>query len=220
VTSKGVPQHLFDLLTADLPNELKEHDECFRACQNVLNELASPEDIHAVCVHEAGHYVYAVKFGMIVGFKSEQIEMCPPRVEHYLDIWDNNRDRFQAVPGSIRTPFEAKKTQWTLLKIWNAAQVAVAGSVFAGKITNHPNKGIAGDKELFETYYRLAQPALHKNPRFLEYSEYWRDATNDVEKALAEYPVLESQATALAENYASNHFVPYLSYCDSKNADR
>jgi hypothetical protein len=98
--------------------------------------------------------IYAIKFGVVVGFEPKYIQMQPPYVEHHVDL--DGADRFSAVPGSISTPFESAKTQWTLEKIWSAAQVAVAGGVFAGRIADRPDKGVAGDKDLFKTYYRLA----------------------------------------------------------------
>src|SRR5216684_7335076 len=100
----GVPNHLFNLLTVKVPERLREHKDCVRACHDALNELRTQADIFAVCVHEAGHFIYAMKFGVVVGFEPKHIQMQPPYVEHYVDGLDG-ADRFSAVPGSISTPF-------------------------------------------------------------------------------------------------------------------
>jgi hypothetical protein len=215
VVLEGIPEHLFHLLTVKVPERLREHEDCVRACHEVLNELKTATDIHAACIHEAGHFIYAIKFGVVVGFEPKEIQMNPPFVEHYVDL--DNADRFSAVPGSISTPFEGAKTQWTLKKIWNAAQVAVAGGVFAGKIADRPDKGVAGDKALLKNYYRLALRTLHSEPKFLEYSDYWRTATEDVQEAVETYPLLIEQAKEIAENYKTTHFGPYIAYCESRD---
>jgi hypothetical protein len=214
--SNGVPKHLFDLLTVKVPEGLREHADCIKACEDVLNELKTSTDIDAVCVHEAGHFIFAIKFGVVVGFEQSQIQMQPPFVEHYVDL--DGVDRFSPVPGSISTPFESAKTKWTLEKIWNAAQVAVAGGVFAGKIADRPDKGVAGDKELFKTYYRLAHRTLHSEPKFLEYSEYWTKASEFVREFLEEIPVMTQQAEQIAESYKVTHFGPYLAHCAASSA--
>jgi len=215
MASHTIPQHLFDLLTRNIPDELKTHQECLQACEIVLDELKTPSDIHAVCVHEAGHFIYAIKFGVIVGFEPAQIRMRPPFVEHYVDIEKN--EHFSPVPGSIWTPFEGKKATWTVDKIWSAAQVAVAGGVFAGELANRPDKGAKGDEGLLKTYYRLAHRTLHNDPRFLDFSEYWRKAKKNVEDTIKEYPVFLDQAKRIGEEYKAKHFGPYLAHCQVNN---
>lgn len=210
-----IPKHLIDLLTVEVPDGLKEHEDCIKAYQAVLNELKTPHDIFAVCVHEGGHFIYAMKLGAITGFEASQITMRPPLIEHTTDFDGNNY--FSPVPGSIHTPFNGRTIDWTIEVLEAAAEVAVAGGVFAGKLADRPEKGIAGDRELLKNYYRLALKTLHSNPLLPEFSDLWKEAKTRVERTVDVHTVFLEQAKSIGENYRASHFGPYLAFC-SKNS--
>jgi len=211
-----IPEELFLILTREVPEGLRLEPDCLKACREVLSDLATPTDIEAVCIHEVGHYIYTVAFGIVIGFKEEQIEMHAPRVLHYLE---NEENKFEPIPGSVESPFKSDRIRWTPQIVTHLARIAIAGGVFAGKFYNRSEKGTKGDIGLFRTYYRMAHKELYADAGFLEFNEYLEEAKEFVLAQLETIPLMEQVARQKAEDYKFNHFVPFLSHSvrDTKN---
>src|SRR5258706_5404491 len=199
-----IPENLLSLLTRDIPAELRDHEDCLKMCREVLSELATPEDIEATCFHETGHFIYTVALSIVVQFPEEQLVMHGPQVTY-------ENDDFGWALGSVQSPYDSSKIPFTTEIVEHLARVAVAGGVYARKYgqSADKSKGVRGDIRKFNDYYRLALQTLHKDPAFLEASEYIEDA----EKKVAEKrPVFEQYAKNKMIEYKQAQFLPFLAY--------
>jgi hypothetical protein len=186
---------------------------CVRGCLKTIAMVSSRDKIEAVCLHETGHFVESMRLGIMVGFTEKEIGFHKPRVIHKIDMF--GKDRFEPNPGSIFTPFDALKISWTLPILQQAARVAVAGGVYAHQLANVPfNKGTGGDRDLYETYYRLALPTLHAHPGLLVASKLWDCAKDEVAGDLKASPELEQLARWKAQYFKTMYYDPFLEFCD------
>jgi hypothetical protein len=215
MSSAKTLEQLFTTLTKEVPEKRRGDPDCVRACATVLMELTTSEDIEGVCIHEAGHFIYAEKLGVIVGFRPDDIKMHGPRI-----IFHPNptvfQSEFEPSPGMIETPFRQMGIKLTLSILKMLANIAVAGGVFAGEFANQPTRGTVGDTEAFEDYYREALTTTIKNLKNIrECSDMLADARTIVSAEID--PEMESIAKKIAEDYKLLHFRPFLDYCDSNS---
>jgi len=207
-----IPENLLSILTRHIPPERRLHKDCIAACQSVLDELATPEDIEAVCFHEAGHFIFAVLAGLDLGFAEEQIQMQAPWVRFKDGV-------FIPIPGSTDIPPMDEPKEWTTTLVTHYARVAMAGGVFAGRFANRPEKGTAGDVQTFEDYYRQACWELFANANFLTASKYQAQAKEFISDLLETDPTLGDLAKEKAKEYKLEHFIPFVDYAkDTKRS--
>jgi hypothetical protein len=186
--------------------------DCEKACAKTITMLSSREDIDAVCMHEAGHFIESVRLGVMAGFREEHITYNAARVIYRPA---NLGSKFEGNPGSIQTTFDANKVTFTVPLFEQIARVAVAGGVFANRLAGRPLfEGTDGDREMYETYYRMALKSLHAQKDFKEASGFCRWAKDAVVADLDEHPTLALQARIKAAGFRDKYYLPFLELAD------
>jgi hypothetical protein len=200
-------EEVFDLVRRDV-SEFKGNPDCEKCCAKTINMLSTLDEIDAICIHEAGHFIESIRLGVMVGFREKDIIYNAARVIHRPE---NLGSKFEANPGSIKTPFEADKVVFTVPLFEQIARVAVAGGVYANKLAGRPlYDGTGGDRELYETYYRKALKTLHANKDFKKASDFCKWATREVAADMKTHPELEQLARAKALEFRTVHYLPFV----------
>jgi hypothetical protein len=201
------------LLTQGVPEINRKDKDCMDAYVKVLRELNTPERIEGVCIHEAGHFIYAERLGIKIGFGPNDIIMHGPRIIHTPNP-DAFHFEFEPSPGMVETPLQKMGVPLTIGIMEMLADISVAGSVFAGRFFRQSKRGIAGDSRTFEAYYRIAlNGSIPDIKNHLECSGFLRRARMKVTRELRTDAEMQSLAKKIAQDYKSREFEPYLEFC-------
>jgi hypothetical protein len=198
---ESIPKNLFALLTRNIANEgLRDHLECEKRCQQILNELKTEADIDFVSRHETGHFIHTVALGLHVNFPLAEIKMHPPAVEYEDGEFSYNL-------GYVYSPFDHKKQPWTVDIIELLADIAVAGEVYTDS-----KRGTQWDINHFHDYYRDALQALHDTPGFYEANDFLETAKITVKNRI---PKFDSKAKQQSAHYKATELRLFLDYIRS-----
>jgi hypothetical protein len=153
------------------------------ARKEIHDNLATIEDLTAVCYHEAGHLIYARLVGSKYNVSTADFRIVGPQIK-YHEATDANPPRYESTSTAIRTPGLRVKIPRTNDGLLDTALVAVAGGESVRDFSTKKNKpmwklGNADDKDQFK---RLADGIRNCNDTIKPYIDHWRDATAKVQE--------------------------------------
>jgi hypothetical protein len=153
------------LINVDLVPEKKRIGENYEAARNEIHEeLSTPEDVEAVCYHEAAHWIYAEFLGFELELSEDDLALIKPvgpRITYHPS--DDKPERYEAIVSAMAVPI-IRTTSYTERIVELLARMAVAG----GESTNHffksHKRGDTDDLTLFQNRYKTARLTLTDIP--------------------------------------------------------
>jgi hypothetical protein len=177
------------------------------ARKEIHEEISVPNDVQAVCYHEAAHWIYAEFLGFELELSEDDLALIKPvglRITYYPS--DDKPGRYEAIVSAIAIPI-IRTTSYTERVVKLLARVAVAG----GESTNHffksHKRGDTEDLAMFEQRYKTARLMLTDIPIP---SDYLADARLYVQTDLRRDEFIE-QVHEKAEQVRQECF-PLVSY--------
>jgi hypothetical protein len=154
------------LIDNQVPVPNRKGDGYDAARKEIHDALATPEDVEAVCHHEAAHWIYAEFLGFALKLNpSDQSLIKPvgPRVVYYAAKTPADKPRYEATISAIAVPV-IRTTAYKHEIVELLARMAVAG----GEATNHffksHKRGDTDDIALFKERYKTARLKLGNIP--------------------------------------------------------
>lgn len=126
----------------------KQADPMFLLClADVKAKLADPNEVKAICIHEAAHLFYMIKAGM------RNPVFTGPRI-----VYNPKTDKFDRYGGTVQCPNRNDDLLLTLTVgdwAFKIAKAHAAGGVAIRSLANHPNieSGDSEDRENFDKAY-------------------------------------------------------------------
>jgi hypothetical protein len=152
------------LIDNQVPVPNRKGDGYDAARKEIHDALATPEDVEAVCHHEAAHWIYADFLGFELEFNPDEMSLIKPArpcIAYYPSVEEPTR--YEAIVSAIAIPV-IQTTKYTHRVVELLARMAVAG----GEATNYffpsHKRGDTDDLAMFKTRYDAARLKLGNIP--------------------------------------------------------
>jgi hypothetical protein len=151
--------------TSDVPQKMLA-DPLFLFClADVRAKLADPNEVKAICIHEAAHLLYMTKAGM------RDPEFSGPKI-----VYNPQTGRFDRYGATVRCPNRDEKHISTLTVIdwvFQLAKAHAAGGVAIRLLANYTGSGDSEDRENFDRAYNDIST---DRPLPMTADELWKEA--------------------------------------------
>ncbi len=175
------------------------HPQFLPCLADVEAKLSDPDELRAICIHEAAHLFYMTKAGM------RDPEFTGPKI-----IYNSAKDDFDRYGASVRCPNRDDAYLSTITVGHWAFQIAkahAAGGVAVRVLTNRPDieSGDSEDRENFNKAYALL--CAEFPDQTIKDEDMWTEAQRILGLELQEKP-RQDYILSLAERIKSDLFKP------------
>jgi hypothetical protein len=152
------------------------------ARKEIHDNLATIEDVTAVCYHEAGHLIYANFIGFKYNVSTADFRIVGPQIE-YHEARDDEPSWYESTSTAIRTPGLQAKMPHTNEGLLDAAMIAAAGgeSVRYFSVKKSKPMWTLGNRDDEKRFKRVADDIRNRNTTIKPYIVHWQDATAEVQ---------------------------------------
>jgi hypothetical protein len=177
----------------------RDHPDLPNTLNRLLADLSIPQRIEAVCIHEAGHYIYFKKAGIRTTFE-------PPSV-----YWSEETKRFGYFLAAVDTPDVGEFfTGYSNEFLSELAKAGIAATLVITKLLNEPDRyelgesvssqlrdelGLVEDGD-YQAFRRRCLYALRTNSIDFKPRERWELARTEVNYELSATNVMQDILSA------------------------
>jgi hypothetical protein len=211
MTFRETIDSLIDVM--QVPEEKRCGEGYETARKEIHDNLATIEDVTAVCYHEAAHLIYANLVAFMYKVSAAKFAIVGPQIT-YHSATDDRPERYESTSTAIRTPGLQARIPRTSEGLMDAATIAVAGGESVSHFSSKKNKSMwkRGDYDDKGRFKYFADDVRNRvGPVMIEpYIVYWQNATEKVREDFARETYV-SDIEREAQHAMKNVFPPVFS---------